>query len=304
MSFESNYLTVSETHKIYYEVCGNREAEPILFVHGGPGAGFSERDKRFFNFENQNVIFFDQRGASKSLPFGSIIENTTQDLVNDINCLLDYLDIDKVVLFGGSWGTALGLVYAIQNPERIKGMLLRGITLCNAESIEHYLNGGVKKEFPEIWERFSKNVPKESKLSIPEFYLDKMVNGSTEEQRHFSYEWAFYEISIFKKGIEKKEVEGILEQFSYQSLSIIEAYYLSNNCFIEEDYILKKINAIKNIPIKIVHGKDDAICPLKFAMELNDSLSNSKIYITEGGHSDSEIEIEKKLIEIINKNVW
>ena len=304
MSFESNYLTVSETHKIYYEVCGNQDAEPILFVHGGPGGGFSERDKRFFNFDNQNVIFFDQRGASKSLPFGSIIENTTQDLVNDINSLLDFLEIDKVILFGGSWGTTLGLVYAIQNPERIKGMLLRGITLCNQASIEHYLNGGVKREFPEIWERFSKNVPQESKLSIPEFYLDKMINGSTAEKKHFSYEWAFYEISIFKKGITKKEVEEILKQFPYQSLSIIEAHYLSNNCFIEENYILKNIKTIENIPIKIVHGKEDVICPAKFAIELDGKLTNSDLFITEGGHSDSETEIEQKLIEIINKNVW
>ena len=110
-------------------------------------------------------MFFDQRGASKSIPFGSIIENTTQDLVNDINKLLDYLKIDKVILFGGSWGTTLGLVYAIQNSDRIKGMLLRGIFLGNKVSIEHYLNGGVKKEFPKIWERFSKNVLKESQLS-------------------------------------------------------------------------------------------------------------------------------------------
>ncbi|MDW5290792.1 prolyl aminopeptidase [Formosa sp. PL04] len=302
--FESNYLRVSKTHNIYFEVFGITETEPILFVHGGPGAGFSENDKRFFDFKKQKVIFFDQRGSSKSLPFGSIIENTTQDLVQDINTLLDYLEIDKIILFGGSWGTTLGLVYAIQNPNRIKGLVLRGIFLGNQASIDHYLNGGVKKEFPEVWERFSKKVPKDRKLSIPEFYLDKMIYGSKEEQKHFAYEWAFYEISIYKKNITKKAVEDILDHIPYESLSIMEAHYLGNNCFITENYILEHVNLLDNIPIKIVHGKDDAICPLKFAIELNDKLTHSDLYITEGGHSDSEPEIEHTLIDIIHKTVW
>lgn len=299
-----NYFNASETHKIHYEVCGNQNAEPILFVHGGPGAGFSEQDKRFFNFDKQKVIFFDQRGASKSIPYGCIIENTTQDLVNDINNLLDYLKIDNIILFGGSWGTTLGLVFAIQNPSRIKGMLLRGIFLGNKESTEHYLNGGIKKEFPKIWDRFSENVPKDSKLSIPQYFLEKMTNSSLEEKEHFCYEWAFYEISILKKNIPKKEVEEILKQIPYESLSIMEAHYISNDFFLEENYILKNLEKISHIPIKIIHGKDDAICPLKFAIELDSKLKNSELFILDGGHSDSEPKIENKIIEIINKNVW
>src|SRR6187431_815174 len=148
---KSGFLEVSTTHKIYYEVCGNPVEDTILFLHGGPGAGFSDSDKRFFNFEKQRVIFFDQRGASKSLPFACIEENTTQDLVNDINKLLEYLEIDKVLVFGGSWGTTLGLVYAIQNPNKVRGLLLRGVFIVDKESMEHFLNGGVEKEFPEVW---------------------------------------------------------------------------------------------------------------------------------------------------------
>jgi len=296
-----NYFKVSEIHNLHYEVCGNPNSEAILFVHGGPGAGFSQEDKRFFNFDKHKVIFFDQRGASKSIPFGSIIENTTQDLVDDINKLLDFLEIDKVILFGGSWGTTLGLVYAIQNPARVKKLLLRGIFLGNKESINHYLNGGIEKQFPYTWKRFSENVPKETEISIAEYYLEKMINGSEEEKRHFSYEWAFYEISIFKNNISKEEVVDILEKFPYQSLSIMEAYYLTNNCFIDEDYIYKNIHRISDIPTSIIHGKQDAICPSKFAIELNSKLVNSELFIVEGGHSDSEPEIEKKLIEVINR---
>jgi proline iminopeptidase len=301
---KSGFLKVSEIHKLYYEVCGNPDAETILFLHGGPGAGFSEKDKRFFNFEKQRVIFFDQRGASKSLPFACIEENTTQDLVNDINKLLDYLVIDKVAIFGGSWGTALGLVYAIQNPSRVKGLLLRGVFIVDKESMEHFLNGGVEKEFPEVWERFSKNVPKESKSSIIEYYQHKMLNGTAEEKKYYSYEWAFYEISIFKKGIQKNEVEEILSQFPYESLSIMETHYLSNGCFIKENYILDNLKKIEAIPVKIVHGIDDAICPVIVAIELNSKLKNCELFIVEGGHSDSEPEIEHKLTDIINNSVW
>jgi proline iminopeptidase len=301
---KTDFFKASETHKIYYEICGNPIAEPILFIHGGPGAGFSERDKRFFDFNKQKVIFFDQRGASKSIPFGYIEENTTQDLVNDINNLLDYLKIDKVIIFGGSWGTTLGLVYAIQNPNKVKGLLLRGIFLANKESVEHYLNGGVEKDFPEIWKRFSKNVPIESKLTIQEYYLNKITNSTQKDKTYYSYEWAFYEISIYKKNITKKEVEEILEKIPYESLSIMETHYLCNNYFLKENYILENIKQIEHIPIKIVHGKEDAICPVKFAVEFDQKLINSELFIVEGGHSDSEPEIENKLIEIINNNVW
>lgn len=305
MIFKSNFLRVSKVHKIYYEVCGDLKGEVVLFVHGGPGAGFSEKDKRFFDFDKQAVIFFDQRGASKSIPFGLIEENTTQHLVNDINKLLNHLGVRKVILFGGSWGTTLSLVFAIQNPEKVKGLLLRGLFLANKESIDYFLNGGVEGVYPKIWKRFRKNKPDNSTLSIPEFYLEKMINGTPEEKKFYAYEWAFFEISVYKKSITPKEVDQILNTtIPYQSLAVLEAHYMCNYCFIEENYILKNLERLKKIPIKIVHGNEDIICPLKFAIQFNDELESSTLFITKGGHSDSEPETEKKLIEIIAKNDW
>jgi len=298
-SSKSNFLKVSNKHKIYYEVCGNKNSEPILFLHGGPGMGFSDNDKRFFNFENQLVIFFDQRGASRSTPFGCIEENTTQDLVNDINKLLDFLNLEKVLVFGGSWGTTLGLVYAIQYPDRVKGLLLRGVFLNDKESVDHYLNGGVAKKYPEIWKRFSQNVPNNSQVSIIDYYFEKIKNGTDKEKLFFSYEWSFYEISIYKQHITQSQVEQILERIPYKSLSIMEIHYLSNRCFLKENYILDNLDNINQIPVKIVHGKEDAICPISAAIKLNSLLENSELFIVNGGHSDSEPEIEKKLIELI-----
>ena len=161
---QKGYLQVNNLHEIYYEVCGN--GEPYLFVHGGPGAGFSEKDKRFFDFKKHKVVFFDQRGASKSKPFASIEDNTTQDLVNDINALLSHLNIEKINVCGGSWGTALSLVFAIQNPEKVKSLLLRGVFLADQKTINHFLGGALNKQYPVEWQRFKKNVPADTSLSI------------------------------------------------------------------------------------------------------------------------------------------
>lgn len=298
---KKGYLQVSDIHSIYYEVCGNTNDAPILFVHGGPGAGFSDSDKRFFDFKKQKVIFFDQRGSSKSLPFGCIEENTTQDLVNDINKLLEHLNIPKAHVFGGSWGTTLSLVYAIQNPEKVKSLLLRGVFLANKESIEYFINGGVENQFPKEWNRFKSNVPLVNQENIAAYYLDKMLNGTDKEKDFFSYEWAYYEISIFKNDITETQIQSILKEFAYCSLSIMEAYYLINNCFIEDNYILQNISAIQSIPVKIIHGRNDSICPLVYAETLHQKLNNSELYIENAGHSDSEPGIENRIIEIIKK---
>jgi proline iminopeptidase len=298
---EKGYLKVSNIHSIYYEVCGNTYIEPILFVHGGPGAGFSESDKRFFDLKKQKVIFFDQRGSSKSVPFGCIEENTTPDLVNDINALLDHLNIPKVHLFGGSWGTTLSLVFAIQNPEKIKSIVLRGVFLANAKSIEYFINGGIQNQFPKVWNRFKSNVPLVNQENCAKYYLDKMLNGTNKEKKFFSYEWAYYEISIFKDDITESEIQSIVNEFPYQSLSIMEAHYLTNNCFIEDNYILENISAIQLIPVKIIHGRNDSICPLQYAEALHQKLNNSELYIENAGHSDSEPNIENRIIKIIKK---
>jgi proline iminopeptidase len=296
---EQGYLQVSKIHEIYYEVCGNINGEPYLFVHGGPGVGFSENDKRFFDFKKQKVIFFDQRGSSKSKPFGCIKENTTPNLVDDINKLLNHLNIEKTNIFGGSWGTTLSLVYAIQNPEKVKSLLLRGLFLGNKKSIQHFIDGGVEKDYPVEWNRFKNNVSLNSKMGISEYYLNQMLNGTEENKEFFSYEWAFYEISIFKQGLSESEIHNIIKQFPYQSLSIMEAHYLTNYCFIEENFILKNTDKLKNIPVTIIHGKNDVICPIKNAEELHEKLNNSVIHIEDAGHSDTETGIENRIMQIL-----
>ncbi|WP_103865690.1 prolyl aminopeptidase [Aquimarina sp. I32.4] len=294
-NLNKGYVSVSGGHELYYEVYGNPDGIPILFLHGGPGAGFFEMDKRFFDPKIHKVIFFDQRGASRSKPFGSIVNNETDLLIDDITHLLKVLGVEKVVLFAGSWGCTLALVYAIKFPFRIMGMILRGVFLGNKKAIDHYINGGVEMYYPEEWERFVKDIPTANRENIAKFYLQKMKSNSSTSER-FAYQWAHYEISIFKKGISSKEVENIIELYPYQSLAILEAHYLSNNCFIEENYILNNIHFIKNIPVSIIQGRHDVICPPIFAYQLHQKLNKSNLLIVEAAHSDSEPEIEKNLI--------
>jgi proline iminopeptidase len=171
-SYKKGFINVTGGYKLYFELYGNPKGIPVLFLHGGPGAGFSDSDKQFFDKRRYNVVFFDQRGSSRSKPFGSIKKNTTQDLVEDINRVLDYLNFDKIYIFGGSWGSTLALVYAIHNPKRVLGLILRGVFLANKYSLDHYINGGIKEFFPDVWDRFVSIVKKGEKPA--DFYLKKI----------------------------------------------------------------------------------------------------------------------------------
>ena len=291
-SYKKGFIKVSDGYKLYYELYGNPKGIPVLFLHGGPGAGFSDTDKQFFDKRRYNVIFFDQRGSSRSKPFGSIKNNTTQDLVEDIDRVLNYLNFKKVYIFGGSWGSTLALVYAIYNPKRVKGLILRGIFLANKYSLDHYINGGIKEFFPDVWNRFVSLVKKGEKPA--NYYLKRILSKDKKKSEKFAYEWAYYEMSFYT--INKiSDPDKILKTFSYRSLAILEAHYIINKCFLPEDYIIKNIGKIKYIKTSIVQGRYDFICPPIQAFRLHSKLNNSKLNIVNAGHSSSDEEIKKAL---------
>ena len=291
-SYKKGFIKVTDGYKLYYELYGNPKGIPVLFLHGGPGGGFSDSDKQFFDKRRYNVIFFDQRGSSRSKPFGAIKNNTTQDLVKDIDRILDYLNFEKVYIFGGSWGSTLALVYAIHNPKRVRGLILRGIFLANKYSLDHYINGGIKEFYPDVWNRFVSLVKKGEKPA--NYYLKRILSKDKKTSEKFAYEWAYYEMSFYT--INKiADPDKILKTFSYRSLAILEAHYIINKCFLPEDYIIKNINKIKNIKTSIVQGRFDFICPPIQAFRLHSKLNNSKLNIVSAGHSSSDEEIKKAL---------
>lgn len=294
--YTKGYLDVGDGHNIYYEACGNPHGKPILYLHGGPGAGFSDNSKNKFDPSLWNIILFDQRGSGRSTPFASLEHNTTDDLVGDINKLLDFLHIEKVTLFGGSWGSTLALVYAIRNKERINGMVLRGIFLPSKEDNNYMFGGGIQRLAPEAWERFVSQVPDMHKSNPALYYFQQMKSSNPALQEKFTYEWAYYEMSLLNLRPSKKLIEEGMEDNTYRSLSPLEAHYLLNNCFLPENYILDHAAELSGIPTIIINGKYDLICPPLYAYSLHKKIAGSRLFWTIAGHASSDAGNKRKLL--------
>ncbi len=295
--YKKGYLKVGNGHRLYYECCGNQKGIPTVFLHGGPGAGFNEGHKKFFDFKKFNVLFFDQRGAGRSKPFASLESNTTADLVSDLNLLLDYLGLTKVLIFGGSWGSTLALVFAIQNPKRVIGLILRGIFLGNKASKKHYLEGGVSSFAPEAWERFVNFVPASARKNLVDFYYQKFLSKDIKVQKKYAFEWTLYEMSIISLKPIPDLIKSIRKEATFHSLAALECHYIKNNCFIPDDYILNNCSKLKAIPISIVQGNYDLVCPPIGAYQLKQKLKHAKLTRVTAGHSSSEPEVLQALVK-------
>jgi len=292
---KKGYLKVTDGHKLYYEVYGNPKGIPVLYLHGGPGAGFSDKDKLYFNPKVYKVILFDQRGSGRSKPFASLKGNTTHRLVEDINQLLKLTGINKVFLFGGSWGSTLALIYAVKNPQKISGMLVRGIYLATYREKKYFEMGGVKPFFPDVWKRFISLVPQKYRKNPSAYYLRQMKSKDKKKSDKYAFEWFYYEASLCKIGIKHEEIMAYKKTFNYKALSPIECSYLSKDCYIPENYILKNIGKLKNLPVSIVQGRFDMICPPESAFKLHAKLPKSKLHILPAGHISHEKSIHRKL---------
>ncbi len=297
------YLKVDDTHQIYYEHFGNAKGVNVLFLHGGPGLGFSEKDKIFFDPEKFNVVLFDQRGAGRSEPLASIEQNTIHHLIGDITRLLDYFEMKKVILFGGSWGSTLALLYAIEYPNRVEALVLRGVFTASLQSRQHFEKGGTATFFPEVWKRYTRLVPSNQRHRPTDYYFDQILSSDTEVSKKFAYELSYYGMSLSRKKVTAEEIENALANFDYYSEMIIMAYYSTNNFFIPDNYIEENLDKIGSIPVRIVHGRYDMICPPKIAVAVHEGLSNSVLYLVDAGHASREKEIKERLILELNKLV-
>src|SRR3989344_5899388 len=297
-TYKKGYLDVGNGHSIYYELSGNPKGKPVLFVHGGPGGGFSWHDKRFFDPKLFNIITFDQRGSGRSKPSGSIKNNGTHNLVEDIKKLLDFLRIKKTYLFGGSWGSTLSLVYAIKYPETVMGMVIRGIYLGTKEENDYFVYDA-RSSFPDKWENMIKLVP-EGRNPL-KHYFNMTRSGDRKTSRKYKLAWCTYEFSVSKLVFTEQKLKEILKEINFESFSLIELHYLTNNCFLPKDYILKNACRLDNIPTVIIQGRYDNVCDPYMAYILHKNINNSKLHYTLSGHSASDPETEKLLTREINK---
>jgi len=298
--YKKGYLDVGDGHKIYYELCGNPNGKPVMFIHGGPGGGFVEDDKHFFNPKIFNIIMFDQRGSGKSTPFATLENNTTFKLVSDIKKLLNFLQINKTFLFGGSWGSTLSLVYAIKHPKTVAGMILRGIYL-GRKGEEQYGFHDAQNVFPEAWEKMISLVPDQYKRNILDYYYQMLTSKNPKNRKKYALTWATYELSISKLRTSEHDLKKILNMIKPEAFAKIEVHYLINHCFLPKNYILRNIYKLKDIPISIVHGRYDHVASPRAAYILHKHLPKSKLYYTFAGHSAHDPETKKRLVKEMDK---
>ncbi len=298
---EKGLLPVSDIHKIYWERSGNSSGQKVLIIHGGPGAGSQPRYRRYFDPDKYDIIQFDQRGCGNSVPFSELRENTTINLVDDIEKLRNHLGIDCWNLFGGSWGSTLALIYSIKHPSRIKSLILRGIFLCRPFELKWFYQYGASEIFPDEYEKYISIIPKNERGDLIKSFYKYLTSSNKELRKRAAHAWTKWELSTSHLIKKEFKIESNSKNTFSDAFARIECHYFINKIFLEDNFILKNIDLIKEIPIKIVQGRYDIVCPVRSAWDLNSKLNKSELFIIDdAGHSMSEKGITKKLLEIIN----
>ena len=298
--YDSGFLKVGDIHEIYYEQSGNPQGKPIFFLHGGPGGGTSPAQRRYYDPKKFRIVLHDQRGAGKSRPFAEIRENTTWDLVEDIERLRKHLKVDRMILLGGSWGSTLALAYAEKYPERVTGLILRGIYLGTREEMQRFYVHGVREYFPEVSERLWSQIPEVPGKTPPQRILALLNSPDEAVRKTIAKAWAAYEARVAFLARSEEEVEKSFENNDPLAFSRIENHYMANDCFLEPDQLLRDAGKLKDIPTVIVNGRYDVITPPVTAWKLHKALPKSQLWIIESaGHSGSEPGIRAGLVRAV-----
>ncbi len=304
--FDSGHLQVSDLHNIYYERCGRPDGEPVVFLHGGPGGGISPVYRRFFDPEKYQVILFDQRGAGQSTPHAELKENTTWELIKDIEQLREKFSIDQWHVFGGSWGSTLALIYAQQHANRIKSLMLRGIFLCRPHEIHWFYQEGASRIFKDHWQKyFLAPIPQSEQDHLVKAYFKRLTSDDKQVQLTAAKGWAQWEASTSFLQPQEAAIEDFGDPELAVAFSRIECHYFTNNIFTDShNYILENIDKIRHIPTRVVHGRYDVVCPVENAFDLKNAWPEIDLHIApQAGHSALEPQITEKLIQFTNDAV-
>ena len=297
--FYKGFLKVSELHTIYYEQAGNPDGKPVIFVHGGPGGGIDASYRRFFDPKVWRVILFDQRGCGKSTPAFELKENTTWDLVEDMEKIRTKLNLERWSLFGGSWGSTLALAYAIKHPTRAINLMLRGIFLLREKEIKWFYQDGASNIFPDAWSKYLEPIPENERHDLVSAYYKRLTSPDLKVKSEAAKAWSIWEGSTSKLFLDPEFIERFGGDDFAMAFARIECHYFVNKGFFSEDgWLLKNIDKIRHIPTWIVQGRYDVVCPATSAYELHTAWPESKLFIIpDAGHSASEPGIKSKLIE-------
>lgn len=293
-------IEVEGGHRLYYEECGNPDGIPVIVLHGGPGGGCSPGMRRFFRPNIYRVILFDQRGCGRSRPHASVENNTTRHLIADIEAIREKLGINQWIVFGGSWGATLSLLYAQAHPERVKHLVLRGVFLMTAAELDWFYQGGVARFFPQRWKAFISELPEDERHDVISAFHKRLFGSDEEEQIRFARLWTNWESSL--ATIEGRYGSGSAPTSYALAFARIENHYFSNGGFIEEGQILRDMPKIAHIPGTIVQGRYDMICPPATAFALHEAWPSSRLLMVQkAGHSLSESGIASMLVSVMDE---
>lgn len=287
--YQRHQLPVSDVHELYVDESGNPDGIPVLFVHGGPGSACDASSRRFYDPAVYRIVTFDQRGCGRSTPHCELEDNTSDDLVADIEAIRKFLGVDKWVLFGGSWGSTLSLLYAQAYPDNVAAMILRGIFLCRQCDLDWMYHDGANRVFPDYFQEFAQTIPELERDDLLKGY-HKRLNGEDELARMSAAKaWCAWEGNCSKLRPSADSLAKFTKPHNALAMARIETHYFMNKGFIEENQILANMEKIAHIPGRIIHGRYDMVCPLDNALSLSNAWPAAElVIIRDAGHSASE----------------
>lgn len=295
--YRSGTLAVDELHTLYWEECGNPEGQPVLFLHGGPGAGTSPSHRRFFDPAHYRIVLFDQRGAGKSTPLGEYRNNTTALLIEDIEKIRVMLGIPQWLVFGGSWGSTLALAYGEAHPERCLGFILRGIFLCTKAEVDWFVNG-MGYFYPEIHQRFAEAIPVEERGDLLQAYVKRLFCDDPAIYMEAARNWSRYEGSCLFLEPQAEAIASFESDEVSLGIGRLEAHYMLHGAFMEDDALIRNIARIRHLPGVIVQGRYDVICPPVSAYRLHQAWPEASYHVIgDAGHAAMEPGIASALVQ-------
>lgn len=297
--YRQGMLPVSDIHTIYFEETGRPDGKPVVFLHGGPGGGSIPAYRRYFDPQKWRIVVFDQRGCGKSTPHAELAENTTWDLVGDIEKLRSHLEIENWTVFGGSWGSTLSLAYAQAHPERCTGLILRGIFMLRSKEIQWFYQSGASYIFPDAWEGYLAPIPEEERDDLVGAYYRRLTSPDAAVRQVAARAWSTWEARTSKLVPDAGLIRRFGDDDFADAFARIECHYFVNRGFFErEEQLLEDVGRIRDIPAVIVQGRYDVVCPMVSAWELHRAWPEAELIVVEtAGHSASEPGIVSALVE-------
>jgi proline iminopeptidase len=299
--FDQRMIDVGQAHRVYVEQCGNPAGIPVLVLHGGPGGGCSPAMRRYFDPNVFRVILFDQRGCGRSRPHASVVNNTTWHLVDDIELIRRELDVSDWIVFGGSWGATLSLIYAQQHPDRVRNLVLRGVFLMTQAELRWFYGGGAGKFWPEPWARFVSLVPEDERDDMIKAYNRRLFSGDIAQETRYAKAWSSWENAL--ASVHSSGATGDSPGDYARAFARLENHYFSNSGFLDFDgQIIAQVGRIAHIPGVIVQGRYDMICPPDSAYALARAWDNAELkMVRNAGHALSEPGISAELVRTMDR---